>query len=74
MILIGLGFLGFGIILLISAYQLKDPFVFVLTFFSSNFIILISAALVIGLSIRLVTPPKAKEGSSRQTGGPEGPV
>ena len=61
LILIGTGFLGFGIILLISAYQLMDPFIFVLTFFSSNFIILISAALVIGLLIRVLTPRKAEE-------------
>ena len=34
LILIGIGFFLFGIQLLISAYQLQDPFVFVLTFFS----------------------------------------
>ena len=61
LILVGLGFLGFGVLLLISAYQLTDPFIFVLTFFSSNFIILISAALVIGLVIRAVTPQKADD-------------
>ncbi len=55
LILIGLVFLGFGIVLLVSAYRINDPFIFVMTFFSSNFIILISAALVIGLLIRVAT-------------------
>jgi hypothetical protein len=61
LILVGLGFLGFGVLLLISAYHLTDPFIFVLTFFSSNFIILISAALVVGLVIRAVTLRKAED-------------
>ena len=60
LILVGLGFLGFGIALLISAYQLTDPFVFVLTFFSSNFIILISAALLIGFIIRAASLHKSE--------------
>ena len=61
LILVGLGFLVFGIVLLVSAYQLTDPFVFVLTFFSANFIILISAAIVIGLVIRLLTPQNVED-------------
>ena len=61
LIIVGLGFLGFGIALLISAYQLTDPFVFVLTFFSSNFIILISAALLIGFLIRAVNLRKLED-------------
>jgi hypothetical protein len=55
LILVSLGFLGFGIGLLVSAYRLSDPFVFVLTFFSSNFIILISAALLIGFVVGAVS-------------------
>ena len=39
-------FLLFGVLILIGDYQLKDPFSFILTFFASNLIILISAALV----------------------------
>ncbi len=66
LILVGLGFLGFGVMLLVSAYQLTDPFIFVLTFFSSNFIILISAAIVIGLVIRVLTPQKVEDDRSGQ--------
>jgi len=55
LILIGVFFLLFGIQLLISAYQLKDPFSFLMTFFASNFIILISATLVVGFAYRLIS-------------------
>lgn len=51
----GLFFLLFGVYLLICAYQLRDPFHFVMTFFASNLIILISAALLAGLVIKAVT-------------------
>ena len=56
-ILVGIGafYLYFGIQVLISAYSLNDPFSFVLTFFASNFIILISAALLVGFVYRMVT-------------------
>ena len=47
--------LYFGVHLLIASYQLNNPFSFLLTFFASNFIILISAALLIGFVYRLVT-------------------
>ena len=47
-------FLVFGIILLISSYRLNDPFSFVLTFFASNLIILISAVILLGLVYRSV--------------------
>ena len=40
-------FLLFGVQVLLAAYQLKDPFSFIMTFFASNFIILISLTLVI---------------------------
>ncbi|MFC1866826.1 hypothetical protein ACFL0H_01650 [Thermodesulfobacteriota bacterium] len=39
-------FLLFGIELLIMAYRLDDPFLFIMTFFSSNLIILISGTLL----------------------------
>ena len=55
LILLGAFFLLFGIHLLISAYGLKDPYVFIMTFFASNFIILISAALIIGFAYRMIT-------------------
>lgn len=56
-LLIALGgfYLYFGVHLLIASYQLNNPFSFLLTFFASNFIILISAALLIGFVYRLVT-------------------
>lgn len=56
-LLIGLGgfYLYFGVHLLIASYQLNNPFSFLLTFFASNFIILISAALLIGFVYRLIT-------------------
>ncbi len=50
----GLFFLLFGVYILVCAYQLKDPFHFVMTFFASNLIILISAVLVAGLVIQIV--------------------
>ncbi len=69
LILIGIGFFLFGIQLLISAYQLQDPFVFVLTFFSSNFIILISAALLVGFVFRVIRLRNAKEEKNPPTEG-----
>ena len=54
LILIGAFFLYYGIQLLIGAYDLKDPFIFIMTFFASNFIILISGTLVFGFAYRIV--------------------
>jgi len=48
-------FLYFGIRLLISAYEFNDPFTFLMTFFASNFIILISGTLIIGFIYRMIT-------------------
>ena len=48
-------FLYFGIRLLVSAYKLNDPFTFLMTFFASTFIILISAALMVGFAYRMIT-------------------
>ena len=53
LILAGSFFLAFGIYLLVAAYSLKDPFNFVMTFFASNLIILISAALLLGFVVRI---------------------
>jgi hypothetical protein len=52
--LISCFFIVFGINLLIAAYRLNDPFYFIMTFFSSNLIILISATLLIGFIYRMV--------------------
>jgi hypothetical protein len=54
LILIAGFYLVFGIQLLISAYQLNDPGNFISTFYASNFMILISAALMVGFIYRLV--------------------
>ena len=51
----GVFFLLFGVHVLLLAYRLEDPFFFVMTFFASNLIILISATIVAGLAIRLAT-------------------
>ncbi len=47
-------FLYFGIQVMIAAYSLKDPFSFVMSFFSASFIILISMALITGFVWRMV--------------------
>ncbi len=54
LILLAAFFLYFGIQLLISAYGLHDPYTFIMTFFASNFIILISGTLIIGFAYRMV--------------------
>ncbi len=59
LILLGSSFLLFGVHLLIAAYQLKDPAWFLMTFFASNLIILISAALVVGFVFRMIAVYKA---------------
>jgi membrane-bound ClpP family serine protease len=43
----------FGITVLISSYQLQDPFKFVMTFFSSNLIILIGLVPVVGFVFKI---------------------
>jgi hypothetical protein len=57
----GAFFLLFGIQLLVASYGLNDPFSFVMTFFASNLIILISATVMAGLVIRMfrrACPPR----------------
>jgi hypothetical protein len=54
LISVGAFFLYFGIRLLISAYEFNDPFTFLMTFFASNFIILISGTLIIGFVYRMI--------------------
>ncbi len=61
-------FLYYGIRLLISAYELKDPFTFLMTFFASNFIILISAALMIGFAYRMITAYRKSTNPDSYTG------
>ena len=47
-------FLCFGIDILIAAYQLNDPFYFVMIFFSSNFIILLSLTMLVALIYQMI--------------------
>ncbi|MBW1712486.1 MAG: hypothetical protein JRJ59_05005 [Deltaproteobacteria bacterium] len=47
-------FLAFGLSLLKAAYGLKTPFEFIMTFFASNLIILISAALGLGFVLSMI--------------------
>jgi len=54
LILLGFFFLYYGLELLISSYGLNDPYTFLMTFFASNFIILISAALVFVFVYRMI--------------------
>jgi hypothetical protein len=56
-------FLYFGIRLLISAYKHNDPFIFLMTFFASNFIILISGTLIIAFAYRMITAYKQSKNS-----------
>jgi len=63
LVLAGCFFLAFGIHVLLITYQLKDPFNFIMTFFASNLIILISATLVLGFIIRMV---KAYKNSGKE--------
>ena len=53
LIFVSVVFFIVGVDLLISAYRLKDPFSFVLMFFASNLMMLISAALGLGFALRL---------------------
>ena len=57
-------YLYFGIRMLIGAYTLDNPLSFIMTFFASNLIILISAVLIVGFVYRLVVvirPPEANQ-------------
>jgi len=53
LIVLGCFFLVFGLHILIGAYSLQDPFSFILTFFASNFIILISATVIFVSAYRI---------------------
>ena len=54
LIVIGIFFLLFGLQLLLASYGLNDPFLFIMTFFASNLMILISLTLIIGFVMRLI--------------------
>ena len=51
-------FLAWGVNLLIEAFKLEDPFYFIMIFFASNLMILISATLLFGFVLRMVNMHK----------------
>ena len=64
--LAGSFFLFFGIHLLIAAYRLKNPSWFIMLFFSSNLIILISATILVGIIYRMITFRRRHEDDDKQ--------
>jgi uncharacterized Tic20 family protein len=65
LLLLAVFFIIFGIDLLYTAYQLTEPFSFIMTFFASNLIILISATLLFSFVWKIVSyirKTKEKEG------------
>jgi len=67
LVLIALFFILFGIGLLRMAYHISDPFSFVMTFFASNFIILISAALLLSFIVKMVLNSKKSRQDEHET-------
>ena len=50
---IGIFFLIVGVQLLVSSYRINNPYAFIVYFFASNLMILISATLSLGFALRL---------------------
>jgi hypothetical protein len=46
-------FACFGILLLVGAYGLKDPYAFIMTFFGASLMILISLVMAMGFVVRM---------------------
>jgi uncharacterized membrane protein len=59
-------FIYFGIHLLWAAYRLDDPLMFVMTFFASNFIILISIVMLIAFVYRMAGAGKKSDRKDRR--------
>jgi len=59
--LLGVFFLLFGVFVLVSAYHLDNPIWFIMTFFASNLIILISGALLVGFILRMFASQKGED-------------
>ena len=60
LIILGAFYLYFGIRMLIGAYTLDNPLTFMITFFASNLIILISATLIFGFVYRIVVALRSR--------------
>lgn len=54
-------FLFFGIQILVAAYRLNNFFYFIMCFFSSNLMILISATIFFGFIYKMITRGKGEE-------------
>ncbi len=46
-------FVFFGVLLLVGAYGLKDPYSFIMTFFGASLMILISLVMAMGFVVRM---------------------
>ncbi len=66
LVFLSLFFLVFGIMVLISAYHLNDPYQFIMSFFSSNFIILISATLLFVFICQMVRKLKGVDSTDEE--------
>jgi hypothetical protein len=53
--------------MLIVSYSLNDPFTFIMTFFSSSFIILISGTLLFVFVYKMIYPRKDNEDNLRSS-------
>jgi len=65
--LLSVFFLFFGIELCLASYKLNHPHQFILTFFASNLIILISVAVLIGVVMRIFFRLRKDASPSQQT-------
>jgi len=59
-------FLVFGISLFVAAYQLENPFFFIMTIFGSNLMILISSVLLLGFILRMINVYKLLRKGDKQ--------
>jgi len=62
LVLLVVAFLIFGIYILIIAYRLQNPFIFIPTFFSSSLMILVCLSLIAGLTVKAYTRLKKNKG------------
>lgn len=69
--LLFLCFLVLGIDLCRASFHLKEPYQFILTFFASNLIILVSAALLAGLIVRIIARVRGRHQTPPHPDPPE---
>jgi hypothetical protein len=66
-------FVYFGICLLLGAYQLNDPFSFIMTFFGASLMTLISVVMVLGFVLRMIGMIRPGRSVDAQEGQKTGP-